>query len=59
MTNDTDSIFTDSNGDVTITAPTAASNGAAAHPPGLVEVPEFVVYMHEGRPVLYKRYEEK
>jgi hypothetical protein len=57
MKNDTDGISTDLNGDVTISAPPAAAHGAGLAP-GVVEAPEFVVYMHEGRPVLYKRYEE-
>lgn len=51
----------DDDGNVTIKPPTASANGGAIAPGVTLEAgpPEFIVYMHEGRPVLYQRYVEE
>ena len=44
--------------DITLNPPPAAAT-AEALPPGENTAPEFILYMHEGRPTIYKRYEEE
>jgi hypothetical protein len=58
------SVQTDEAGNVTISPPiaTAASAGIApgrGDDGGGDDAPEYVVYVHAGRPVLYQRYREE
>lgn len=46
-------------GDVTLHPPTASATAEALPPGGVDEgAPEFILYMHQGRPVVYQRYME-
>ena len=54
-----DGITRDAEGNVTVHAPTATASGGALVPGAVTEPPEYMVYEHEGRPVLYKRYVEE
>jgi hypothetical protein len=50
-------IVTDEEGNVTVHAPTATASGQALVPG--TEPPLYLVYEHEGKPVLYKLYSEE
>lgn len=52
-----DGISTDEEGNVTVHAPTATAQSRALAPSS--EPPEYMVYEHDGKPVLYKRYVEE
>lgn len=52
------SIQNGSNGDVTI-MPDVARAKSIAPKPNETPAPEFIVYIHDGEPVLYKRYDKE
>ena len=47
-------------GDVTLTPPAAEARAKALPPGGTAsdDAPEFIMYMHMGRPVVYQKYME-
>jgi len=59
MTTNDGYIETDEAGNVTVHAPTATAAASALTPGVETQAPEFIVYMHEGKPVLYQRYTEE
>lgn len=46
------------NGDVVLMPPAASAHAEALPPGGSSDAPEFIMYMHEGRPVVYQKYME-
>lgn len=50
---------TNGTGDVTLTPPAAAADAEAFTPGGDDVAPEFILYMHNGEPVVYRRYEKE
>lgn len=55
-------VQTDDEGNVTISPPLATASSAGLEPGAAVaavEAPEYVVYVHAGKPVLYQLYREE
>ncbi len=46
-------------GDVTISPGPAGAQATALEPNVDEEAPQFILYMHQGRPVIYQRFDEE